>query len=49
MSILRSFLAKRIAANERKPSDYDGKVCLLVNVASACALTLRIDEALEKP
>lgn len=49
MSILHNFLVKRIDANERKPSDCDGQVCLLVNVASACALTSRIDEALEKP
>ncbi len=43
MSILSDFSAKSIEGNERKLSDFDGDVCLLVNVASECGLTPQYD------
>ena len=43
MSALCDFSAKRIEGNERKLSDFDGKVCLIVNVASECGLTPQYD------
>jgi len=43
MSALCDFSAKSIEGNERKLSDFDGKVCLVVNVASECGLTPQYD------
>jgi glutathione peroxidase len=43
MSILCDFSATTIDGDERKLSDFDAKVCLLVNVASECGLTPQFD------
>lgn len=44
MSNLSDFSAKRLAGSDRKLSDFEGKVCLLVNVASECGLTPQYDD-----
>ena len=43
MSVLCDFTAKSIEGDERKLSDFDGKICLVVNVASECGLTPQYD------
>jgi glutathione peroxidase len=43
MPTLYDFQAIDIEGNERKLSDYAGKVCLIVNVASECGLTPQYD------
>lgn len=43
MSNLCDFSAKSIEGDERKLSDFSGKVCLIVNVASECGLTPQYD------
>jgi glutathione peroxidase len=43
MSNLYDFAAKRFEGEERKLSEFGGKVCLVVNVASECGLTPQYD------
>ena len=43
MSVLCDFSATSIEGDERKLSDFDGKACLIVNVASECGLTPQYD------
>ena len=43
MATMHDFRAMSIAGEERKLSDFGGKVCLLVNVASKCGLTPQYD------
>ncbi|HPG25795.1 MAG: glutathione peroxidase [Spirochaetaceae bacterium] len=43
MATLADFTARSIDGTERKLSDFSGKVCLVVNVASACGLTPQYD------
>jgi glutathione peroxidase len=43
MPTLYDFQAIDIEGNERKLSDYAGKLCLIVNVASECGLTPQYD------
>jgi glutathione peroxidase len=43
MSNLYDYSAKTIEGDERKFSDFNGKVCLIVNVASECGLTPQYD------
>lgn len=43
MPTLYDFQAIDIEGNEQKLSDYAGKVCLIVNVASECGLTPQYD------
>ena len=43
MSNLWDFSAKAIDGDDRKFSDLDGQVCLVVNVASECGLTPQYD------
>ena len=39
MTTIHDFSARDIDGNERKLADFDGQVCLVVNVASQCGLT----------
>ncbi len=43
MSNLNEYSLKSIGGQERKLSEFGGKVCLLVNVASECGLTPQYD------
>ncbi len=43
MTTLYDFRAMSITGDERKLSDFEGKVCLIVNVASKCGLTPQYD------
>jgi glutathione peroxidase len=43
MSNLSDFSAKSIEGEERKISEFAGKICLIVNVASECGLTPQYD------
>ena len=43
MQTLNDFSARDISGEDRKLSDYAGKVCLVVNVASECGLTPQYD------
>ena len=43
MATLSDFRAMSIMGDERKLSDFEGQVCLIVNVASECGLTPQYD------